>query len=55
MKSIDDLANELTKTGDVPNPKLVTVETQVRTGLMFPLPDWIGSSEDVVDAEPGKK
>ena len=36
------LAEQAGKSGSVPDPELVKVEIQVRTGTMFPLPSWHG-------------
>ena len=41
MRTIKDLAEQILAIGDVPDPQLIKVETQVRTGLMFPLPTWL--------------
>ena len=54
MKTIKELAEQVVATGDVPDPQLVKVETQVRTGLMFPLPSWFGSADEEACSEPDK-
>ena len=42
---IKELANQAGKSGSVPDPELVKVEIQVRTGTMYPLPDWMDPAD----------
>ena len=51
MKNIEKLANLVLENGDLPAPQVATVEPQVRTGLLFPLPSWTASSKQSQDAE----
>ena len=49
MMTIDDLAELAAKSGKLTDPKVLKVEPQVRTGVMFPLPDWMDTVKEAPD------
>ena len=52
---IKALAEQVGKSGAVPDPELVKVEIQVRTGTMYPVPSWIDPADQGPVHQPAPK
>ena len=53
MATIKDIVDLAVQGGAFTGPKVTKMEPQVRTGIMFPLPDWLNSPEqDPLRAKP---
>ena len=55
MMTVKDIAELATQSGKLTEPELVKVAPQVRTGVMFPLPDWFEAPKDGPDPRRGEK
>ena len=53
--NIKELAEMAAAADGVAEPKVAKVEAQVRTGVMFPLPDWVDTPVEHPDPRQGKK